>query len=394
MNKVLMVALDFPPCKSAGVQRTLKFCEHLPGYGWTPFVLSAMPLIYNHLDTNLSLPDWLEKNTYRSFGFNAFKHFSINGKYFGATALPDAYATWFYHSKYVGKNILKQHKPDIIWSTYPYITSHRIAAYLQKYSDLPWIADYRDPFRGHDKKGKAIDAYTVNNADLVVFATANMAEIYKQRYPDVNHKKFIVIENGYNEDAFKYKLNAPSSIKTAFTLLHSGELYSEGRTSESLLRGLKLYNNYKQSDINIIFRGASLSDSYSDLIDDLNIGANVSFLPGVSYAESINEMMHADALIVIQGEIFNSQIPGKVYEYLRAEKPILAIVDPEGATANLLKDVRHAVIVDINDAKKISEGLLQVQNITKDDNFDYQIYDRVNGSKELVACMDRLVKNV
>lgn len=400
-----MIALDFPPCQSAGVQRTLKFCEQLPNYGWQPYVLSAKSFIYNQIEKNTNMPEWLEKNTFRAFGFNSVKHFSIKGKYFSFTALPDSYITWYWHSVVIGKRIIKQHEPKVIWSTHPCLTTLKIAASLKKFSGLPWVADFRDPFKGHYElnedeniSGRKIDYETVHSADLLVFATKKMAELYKVKYPDVNKSKFVVIENGYNEEVFSamegksLKTESNSDYSTEFCLLHSGAIYDGGRDPCSLLNAVKIYNDSiarGEKKVKILFRGAECNEKIRNTISALNISDAVKFLPSINYTESINEMLSVDALIVIQGACFNNQIPGKIYEYIRANKTILAIVDKNGATADLLKDVKHAFVVD--DEKSIVKALALIQTAVIDSEFNHTVYDRRNRTKELAGYLDRFL---
>ena len=144
MKRVLMVALDFPPCKSAGVQRTLKFAEYLKDFGWEPIILTVNKEAFENLDNSQEIPTSIE-HIYRSFAFNASRDFAIKGKYLSIMKEPDRWWTWKYTAIPQGKKIIESLKPDVIWSTYPVPTAHIIAKKLAKWSGLPWIADYRDP---------------------------------------------------------------------------------------------------------------------------------------------------------------------------------------------------------------------------------------------------------
>ena len=73
-KKLLMVALDFPPCQSAGVQRTLKFFEHLPELGWDPIVLTVRESVYAKVDSQLSIPSGMESQVYRAWGLHILAH--------------------------------------------------------------------------------------------------------------------------------------------------------------------------------------------------------------------------------------------------------------------------------------------------------------------------------
>src|SRR5690606_34655325 len=147
-----MVALDFPPCKSAGVQRTQKFTEYLPGFGWQPTILTGMSMIYAQLSP-VTLPDDLK--IYRAFGLDTFRHLSFKGKHFTFMEKPDRFFSWYWHGVIQGMKAIRETQPDIIWSTFPCSTAHRIAATLHERTGLPWVADFRDPFAGTNPLIKA-----------------------------------------------------------------------------------------------------------------------------------------------------------------------------------------------------------------------------------------------
>lgn len=405
-RKILMVALDFPPCQSAGVQRTLKFCDYLVDYDWQPLILSAQKHIYQNFDRDLLVPDSVDPFVYRAFGLNAYKHLSLKGKYFRFTELPDRYASWYWHARIVGKQMLEEHKPEVLWSTFPCPTAHKIASYLKQQSGLPWVADFRDPYGGHyalekgfsypsNMPAQKIDADVVKNADLLIFTTEHAADLYRRAYNLGDDSRVSVIENGFNEDLFA-GFNA-SLIKqersTNFTVLHSGELYG-GRNPQFLFDALESLATTNQSfaeQLKIVFRGASDVEDYSQLVASKNLTESVAFAPKLSYSESISEMMAADCLILFQSSNFHNQIPGKVYEYLRACKPILALTNQGSATARLLEDIPHAVVADMESSEQITNGLLQVSQLSVEENFDFEVYNRRTRTKVLAEKLEKLV---
>lgn len=392
-----MVALDFPPCQSAGVQRSLKFAEYLPRYGWEPVVLTANERIYEKLDQQVELSAELLPRTFRAFGLNTFKHFSIKGKYIQRMAQPDRYHSWYWHGAKLGKQLIKEYKPRLIWSTFPCSTAHKIAVKLKRHSGLPWVADFRDPFAGHhnpnkviNPSGAIIDAQVVKDADFLVFTTAHTAKLYLEAYPHIDRKKVKVIENGYNEDAFMGVLPSDTheSSSSDFTLLYSGTLYENGRDPVALFQALSMLKN---SDIlqgrNILlkFRGVDNTHVFMPMIQALGLDLQVEFLPSIAYQKSIEEMMQVDGLLLLQGTIFTNQIPGKVYEYLRACKPILALTNEGSATSELLKSVPHAVSVNMDSATEIASALEKIVDMVVSKDFSYQSYSRLNRTERLAA---------
>ena len=177
-------------------------------------------------------------------------------------------------------------------------------------------------------------------------------------------------------------------------ILYSGELYENGRDPTALFKALRKYQTNPQGSnksIKIIFRGVSKYQQYSAQVDYLGINSLVEFLPGVRYEASIKEMLESDALLALQGEIFNSQIPGKIYDYLRTCKPVMALVDPNGATADLLRPIKHASIADINSEDEIYSCLLDLPNISASKTYDYGIFSRKKRTELLATYLDEVI---
>lgn len=401
-KKLLMIAIDFPPCKSPGVQRTLQFSRYLYNNNWNPIILTAYPFIYDSIDPSTELRPLNDRNIYRAFGLNVHKHLSLFGKHLDIFTKPDIYSTWYYHSVIKGRSIIKKQIPDAIWSTHPCLTSHKIAEKLKNISGLPWIADYRDPFKGlyneksNNLPGEIIDRNTILKADVVVFATKEMKNLYKKSYPQVDSSKFIVIENGYNNDFFDKEMNfniTNKSNENSFNIIHSGELYEYGRNPFDLFKALHSFNTNKGNDISIkiIFRGLHNIEYYMKMAEQCGASEYTEFLDPVSYIDSVKEMCNANALLILQGEEFNVQIPGKTYDYLRSKKPILALTPKEGATGSLLSTVDHVCTADIDDVDDIISQLRIITKVTVNRSFDYKKYSREERSKQLLALLDNIV---
>ncbi len=368
MKKVLMVVLDFPPCQSAGVQRTLKFAEYLHLHGWEPIILTVNEAAHIKVDSSQVIPENV-KHVYRSFSFNASRDFSIKGKYLNIMKQPDRWWTWRFTAVPLGKEIIKSLSPDVIWSTYPVATAHNIAAKLAKWSGLPWIADFRDPVQQrYDKRAKKlfdltlpIEQNALLNATKVVFNTQQASLLYQSLYPDLPLSKFHVIQNGFDEGNFsKVECKKVEKIDSKkFILLHSGAIYSHGRDPSALfiaLASLKKMKKISKDDFCLKFRGATI-DLYQEQIKALGIADLMEFLPPINYMESLQEMMNANGLLLVQGALFNNQIPGKLFEYIRSGRPILAFTSFLGATSRALEDVEMVVIAE--NSEQLEEAIVQ-----------------------------------
>ena len=372
MKRLLMVAYHFPPLAgSSGIQRTLRFVKYLPEFGWEPIVLTTHPRAYEKTSPDLlaEIPEGTV--VVRAPAFDTARHFSIQGRYPGFLARPDRWISWLPGATVMGLSMIKRYKPDAIWSTYPIATAHLIGAALQKYSSLPWVADFRDPMaqEGYPsdpltrKSFKKIEERATNKATLCTFTTPGAARLYAQRYPHAADR-LRVIENGYDEETFEgitpggHALN-PGKI----TLLHSGIVYPSERDPTQLLQSVRTLIDAGQistTQFCIRFRASMHEAFLQTLVDKFNLGNCIELLPPISYSEALNEMVRADVLLIMQASNCNDQIPAKLYEYLRAGRPILALTDPVGDTAKVLREAGISAIAPLDQASAISEALNKI----------------------------------
>lgn len=366
--KLLMVAYEFPPCLSAGVQRTLKFAQHLPAHGWEPVVLTTDSKAYARRDESLPIPDGVE--VYRAWSFDASRRLAVSGRYLTITSTPDRYSSWYPFAVRKGRAALREHQPAAIYSTYPVFTSHMVARTLARKSGLPWIADFRDPAPEHYEPGyeplrlaTRVDRAAVEEASLLIFATERMRELYLERYPDCPRGKAVVIENGYDEDRLGALSQRGRGAGSTFDILHSGAIYPRGRDITSLLEALAHGPAHTPDGrlIRLRLRGARKAEDHEKPLDErirqLGLQERVIFLPPCSYAEALHEMGQSDALLLLQGRLFNYQIPGKAYEYAATDRPIFTLSGPGGATATLMREVEGSVVGDVDDPTSISAAL-------------------------------------
>jgi len=103
---------------------------------------------------------------------------------------------------------------------------------------------------------------------------------------------------------------------------------------------------------------ATAHDSYlQQLIDDAGVQSIVTLAPPLHYEQALQEMLTADALLILQSANCNDQIPAKLYECLRAKRPIFALTDPAGDTANALRAAGIDTIAALDSAPSIREAL-------------------------------------
>lgn len=383
MNKrALLIAFHFPPqAASSGIQRTLSFSRHLGQHGWEPLILSANPIAYSVKNASQLAtlpPDLIVK---RAFALDTKRHLGILGRYPEILALPDRWISWWLSAVPAGLSLIRQHKPEVIWSTFPIASAPLIGLTLHRITGLPWIADFRDPMLQGDypttkRQRKAygwIEQQAIHRCKKAVFTTHSAMDSYKRRFPEFLHEKFAVIENGYDEEIFSAAASGTraDSRETGarLTLLHSGVLYADGRDPSAFfeaLASLKAHGRLAASRLRIILRATGDDPYFNALVKKYGIEDIVNIEASVPYRDALNEMLNVDGLLVFQGTPFNTQIPAKIYEYFRARKPIFGLLDPAGETARVIGAAGFRNIAAMDSAAAIIPALehfiSQIQN--------------------------------
>ena len=372
MKRILMVAFHFPPLGfGSGIERTLSFVRHLPEFGWEPFVLSVHPRAYDFvdLDSLARIPESAQVR--RAFCVDAKKDLSIRGRYLDCTAMPDRWASWRFDAVRQGNRVLREFKPDVIWSTYPTATAHVIAAALNRRSLIPWIADFRDPMLQHDypveharrRSFEMIEKQTVGQANFSVFAAPGATRDYQLRYR-AYAERIRLLENGYDEDSFTALIG--SGVASAergngpLLVLHSGVIYPSERDPRPFFEALARIaraDRIGSRGLRVRFRASHQENLLRSLAAEFRIESLIEVLPPIPHQEALREMLLADGLLILQASNCNAQIPAKLYEYLRAGRPILGLTDPSGDTAATLRKAGVSAIAPLDSAEAIEAVL-------------------------------------
>ena len=366
MRRVLMIAYHFPPMAgSSGIQRTLRLVQQLPRFNWQPLVLSAQPRAYERTSDDLESQVPAGTVVRRAFALDTARHLAIGDRYAGFMARPDRWMTWKFDAVRQGLRMIREFGPEVIWSTYPIATAHLIGAALHRRSGLPWIADFRDPMaqEGYPadpvthRQFRDIELEATQRASRCIFTTPGAAQTYRQRYPGAADR-IAVLENGYDEESFAAVEPADAAPLNpgALTLLHSGIVYPSERDPAPLFEALGRLARQGligPEHLRVRFRAAVHVELLQGLARQHGIERIVETCPPVGYREALQEMLRADALLVMQGSGCNEQIPAKIYEYLRARRPILCLSDPAGDTVGVLRRAAIAHVARLDSVAEI-----------------------------------------
>jgi hypothetical protein len=371
-KRALLIAFHFPPqAGSSGIQRSLSFSRHLPSNGWQPIVLTAHPRAYEVQNPSQLATVPANLQVRRAFALDAKRHMGFKGRYLGLVALPDRWVSWVIGAIPAGLSLIRSQRPRVIWSTFPIATAHLIGLVLHRLTGLPWIADFRDPmlqpsYPTHAMQRKFyrwIEYQTITHCQRAVFTTHSALDAYRRRFPEIAASKFSVIENGYDEDSFALAASdkpQPSAMSKPLTLLHSGVLYDTGRDPSpffAAIARLKQQGFATPQTLRVVLRAPGAIDAVTQLIEKYQVSDIVSTAPPVPYRLALKEMLEADGLLVFQGTPFNTQVPAKVYEYFRAQRPIFGLVDPAGETARVLAAANFSDLAPIDSAADIAIAL-------------------------------------
>lgn len=328
-------------------------------------MLTAHPRAYERCsdDQMQDIPQDIE--VIRAPAWDSARHFAIAGRYPAFLTRPDRWLTWWSGAVLAGLGAIRRMKPDVIWSTYPIPTAHRIAATLAHLSSLPWIADFRDPMAQADyprdpktwQSFIRVEERAIRDAHFSTFTTPSAVRLYQERYPS-HTDKIILLENGYDEETFASASAASTLVPGKLTLLHSGIVYPLERDPKKLFEALSLIRRDTPglaAKLNVRFRAPVHETLLRRLASEFDVADLVEIAPPIAYREALTEMLGADGLLILQAANCNAQIPAKLYEYLRARRPIIALTDPTGDTAAVARGAGIEAIAPLDDASAIAE---------------------------------------
>lgn len=371
-RRVLMIAAHVPPyCVGSGYLRTLKFCDYLPACGWDPVLLAPSNRVFSPDQLSPGTETLLNCPVTRTFALDSARHLSIRGRYPDILAAPDRWSTWWLSAVFAGLRLVRKHRPAAIFSTYPIATAQLIGLTLARLTGLPWVADFRDPMidAHHPPPGPArraraaIERRTLRRCSAATFTTESTLSFYRERFAERSGAALRLVMNGYDERDFPTAIEPPAdrgAQSRPLQLLHSGLLYRDIRDPTALfkaLAALKKEGVITADSLRVRLRASGPPGRYRPLLAELGVADIVAIDPGIPYREALAEMCAVDGLLLLQGADANKQVPAKLFEYLRAGAPILALVHPDGDTARILRESGAGRITGIDDAGAIRNML-------------------------------------
>jgi glycosyltransferase involved in cell wall biosynthesis len=358
LKKVLLITYHFPPSAASGSFRLLGFARHLPASGWQPLVVAPPCLPWEPIDTQLldSVPAdaMVTPVAYPTNAPKLLRAFAQN-----AIWLPRAWSAC--------KRVVGEHRPDVILTSGPPHCVHVLGHYLKRRTGLPWVADFRDPWisDGTDKRLGWMQRWALRwertvfqNADLILANAPNARRMFQGTYPAAADK-VVTLTNGFDPCGAQGRIADPSCEASQSTrLLHAGEIYA-GRDPLPLFETLAELNAQPDS---FVLKVLGRNEIDLDKLLRERGWSDFVYVEGQrSYQDSLEEMRQADILVLFDSPGRKIGVPAKLYEYLGAGRPILALAEPDGDTGAVLRQsgVLHR-IASPGDRAQIRQALVQL----------------------------------
>jgi len=366
-----MVSRFYPPDGGGGVSRTIGFVRHLPDSGIRPVVLTGPGDDAWVRDPGL-LGGLEGVETLRAGGARLPRGGARRPGWLQAAArlsrwflVPDSYAAWRKPAARLGLERLRAGDIRAIYSTSPPDTGHLVALDLARASGLPWVADFRDPWVGlgyaspptpwhaqaHEGQLRAV----LGGATRVLAATEGTRRWLLQYDPSAAARARVV-PNGY--EAGEWAGVEPHRFEE-FTVVHAGRI-SGGRTLAPFLAGLARFlgaDAGRRARTRVRLYGPR--DAREDArVRDAGLGDVVSFEGVAPHADILRVEAGAHVLLLLKHlePRFRDLIPGKLYEYIGAGRPVLAVI-PEGPAAELVRGLRLGRVAPPESPERIAEAL-------------------------------------
>ena len=358
LKRVLIIAYYWPPSGGAGVQRWLKFTKYLPEHGWEPVVFVPDGANYPVLDEGLQrdvrpeVQVWKGPIVEPASWLDSLKLLKGQNRFGSASAtqskgglvqwirgnvfIPDARMFWIKPSIRRLKRLLAEHPVDAVISTGPPHSTHLIALGLKSaFPDVPWVADFRDPWSDMDylddfqltsrsrARHKQLEQAVVTRADKVVVTAPSAARSLTGKSLKECGDRVVWVPNGYDEaDGFNLA-DAPED--GPFVLGFFGSLYGS-RNAPGLWRAVRNHNADASNPrkLRVLIYGA-LDPSIQADMERCMSPEDWMFAGSVSHDEVPNAMAQCHALLILQNnnDTGRRTIPGKAFEYLATGRPLV-----------------------------------------------------------------------
>ncbi|WP_141706258.1 glycosyltransferase [Desulfuribacillus alkaliarsenatis] len=435
-KKVLIVSYLFPPIGGGGVQRALKMAKYLEQYGWEAHILTVTEDVY-FASKDASLLNQLPP----SVKIHRANHLDLIGKFTGQATknnqtttnkvsmkarvkqlikpflkalksrilIPDEQILWRNNAVKLGKEVIKSQNIQAIFSTSGPNTNHLVAYELKKHMDLPWIADFRDPWTDNmhrsgiwwrEKLEARLERKVVTSADVIMTVTESFLDGFINKYGSTAIKRGSVVHNGYDiadynnlnhtvnntdDNGVDISVDSPvdkpvdnpvhkpvdasvnREVSTApvdkLKLVYTGIFYDK-RNPRLLLRAIReLINEGRIDQQKIALHFAGIFDypgqsANWQTVIDTELEEQIILHGQLPHGQALNLLASADVQLLIadSDKTAGAYIPGKLFEYIAIGKPIFAL-SHQGESTEIIESLGNGIVADPTSLHEIKKSL-------------------------------------
>lgn len=429
-KRVLIISYYWPPTGGSGVQRWVKFAKYLPSEGWQPVIYTPLNPEAITVDESLldEIPPQVEVirrkifepyNIYRALtgaknrtaqsgevnpinaqkkSFTQKVSMWIRGNMF----IPDPRCFWIGPSVRFLKKYLKEHPVDVIVSTGPPHSMHLIARKVARATGIPWVADFRDPWTKMfyfkhlalspwaQRKHARLEKMVLDDASVVVAVSPLVQDEFKA----MTTTEVDLITNGFDEDDFA----ANPQRDEYFSITHTGLFASDG--NPDILWKILAEKCRRDSEFKRLLRirlAGKTDKQITESIVATGLGENLEDLGYCNHNDAVCLQKSSSLLILpLRKEPeYRATLPGKLFEYLASERPILGIGQTDGAMARIISQTQAGFVFGWEDSASISRYIdlcwERFRNGTlKADTHDIGSFSRRSLTHRMACLFDRL----
>ncbi len=454
MKKVLIIANAFPPYHLVGRLRTTQFAKYLPENGWEPVILTptstylwekddavldeipkglkiyraylppSLPVIIKNLTSSKNRPPRketkssqqekkVEAKPFKNVNLKKILINCINGfqKFLNTYILiPGYHILWIPFATKRAIQIIKKEQISVIFTSFPAYSLNIIGYMLKVVTRVPWVADYRDLWtddlsrdwlpRWRKRLERFLEFVVMKRADRIIIVSGQMVHIMLRNFPYLNNERFAVISNGFDPEYSKIIITNYKK-GTSFKIVYTGQIknFTHSKFFFAVDELIKK-NDDLAKKIEIILVGRIVETEKEKIFQELNkqnIISRLHITGWISHAKALEIQKNSDVLLLIIGsKVPNPEtiLTGKIFEYIIAQRPILALV-PEGAAKEVILKTRTGIPVHPENLKGIKNAITELYKQWKSDSLFIQPdwteinkYDRKNLTKKLAAILD------
>lgn len=407
MKTIVLITPYFPPCGGVAVQRITKFCKYLPHFDWNPVVFTPPAYATNMIKDQSMMQDVPPNVIIKRPFFIDYKRIipgdlakflkPLRKKYL----YPDSFSYWLPNLKKSIRQYADQHPIDAFFITTPSFSLLKIVKDLKLEYKVPVILDMRDPFSTNyynkdKKRAMEIETEAFQHASAIISVTDLLVDNLKKAYPQ-HESKIFLLNNGFDNDDF---LNPPLSIQSEcdLSVVFTGSFSSLVPLHQFLNATSELLEEKKIKVILSLATNIPKSRVYKKLKPYIQKGL-VKYLGFLNHKDSIKQLLSHDLLLITMiKENTEGNLSGKIFEYIKADKPILLLNETKSTLGTFIQRTQTGFVADIDQHQEIKDTIESIVQQKKNKalkitpNWDYiNQFESKNRTEKLIRIIESLI---